>query len=92
MSWLSRSRNGVETPRLLTGFDIVCVYVATNAVLAAGHADDNLVFDNKWRECQRVALGGVGDGGLPQRFSGDGIESDEIAVERRQKQCVVEDG
>ena len=87
---LAGLRDGVEAPEMLAGGRVVGVEESGNAVLAASHSDDELIFDD-----QGCARGGVATGlgvvvhlGLPQLAAGLGVHGDHVHVERVHEQAI----
>ena len=55
--------------------------MAPDAVLTAGHADDDVVAHDERRVGDAVPEGRVGDFLVPEHFAGLGVERDEVGVE-----------
>src|SRR5262249_23165741 len=79
---LAVSRNRRAPPRALAGFGVVSVEESADAVLAAGHPDDDLVLHRERRAREAEALVGVGGRDVPTDASRPRIESDDVSVER----------
>ena len=82
--------NRVEAPDLFAGCCRVRRNEAADAVFAARHADDDLVFDHERRERHRVAGSGIGDRFLPRRLACVRVERDQARIDRRHEQFVAE--
>src|SRR5580704_5168451 len=79
---LSRSRDGIEPPKPLSGCCVVGVDKAANPELSSRDADNNLVFDRQGCSSQRVALERISHLGFPEQASGPRIQSDQRRVQR----------
>jgi hypothetical protein len=79
--FLGVAGNGVEAPRLLAGFGIVCSDVAANGILSTRITDEHLSFGNARSHCDRVGL--IRRRGLnaPHFRAGLCINRDESSVE-----------
>ena len=84
---LAGPRHRVPAPQLLAGGRVVGVEESARAELAAGDADEHLVFHDERRARQAVAEHRVRDLRLPERQSGSGVERDERGVERADEQA-----
>src|SRR5262249_710957 len=82
--------DGVEAPRARAGLRVVRIDEAADAVLAAGHADDDLVLHDERRAGEAVALVGLCGRGVPSYPPGLRVERDDVGVERSHEEPIAQ--
>src|SRR5713226_7498841 len=71
----------VCSPHELAGVDVECTQITEHAELAAGYADDNLVFDDHRRSRDGLALERGSVVGGPDHLAGLRVECIDVTVE-----------
>src|SRR5262245_52683589 len=88
---LTRRGNGVEPPRFAAGRHVIGCDEASDAVLAAAHANDHLVLHDQRRVRDRVPGFSARHLGLPDGTAGSPIDRNQLRVEGPHEQRVAKD-
>ena len=88
---LTRRGDCVEPPRFASGHGVIGCDEAPDAVLAAAHANDDLVLDDQRRVRNRVPGFGTRHLGLPDGTAGFPVDRDQLRVEGTHEQGVAKD-
>ena len=83
-------RNDVKLPDFFSGLGVKRRDEAANAVFAAGHTHDHLIFHDQRRDGKGVALRVFGDLRLPDRPSALRVDGHDVRVERAHEKRIAE--
>src|SRR5262249_37917179 len=83
------ARDRIGAPHALSGIEVGAVDEATDAVFAAGRADDGDVAHEPWRQRQSLRNGGICDLALPDLLAGRLVGRDEPAIKRDRDHLVL---
>ena len=91
MTGLTGTRYCPKPPDLFASLRIVGVDQPAHSKLAAGDADNDLVFHRQRGDGDAVSRLVIGDGDVPAQLAGSHVECDQMRIECPDKKRIVED-